>query len=430
MAGLTDLKARNIKAGETLFDSAVTGLKLISGAKPGRGRWELRFVSPVHRRSRDMGLGAYPEIGIAAARKDALEARDLIANGIDPIDARRTKKDEKAAAQAAEAAIPTFADIAALVIADVKAATKNPKGVAGWERHLGPMYCKAILKRPVNEITTVDLAAILRPIWHTKPEVARKIHPQIRRVFETARIILRDKHGIAFANPALWTELKAMGFQQPQALSKGHHASLPYPRMAEFVAALRERDAIAARLLEFTILTNVRTGTALAATFDQIDLDNAIWTVPADNLKDRKTRREGFRIPLSPRAVEIVREMKDARVSPYVFPGRDQSPLSNMAMLVLLKRMRAGDEKWLDDEGRPIVIHGFRASFRTWAEEAVSFPHHTIEEAMGHVVGSYVERAYRRTDVLEQRRKLMNAWAQHCEPKQGENVIPFRVGEQ
>jgi len=193
------------------------------------------------------------------------------------------------------------------------------------------------------------------------------------------------------------------------------------------MAALRERDATAARLLEFLVLTNARTGTALAAEWREIDLDAALWIVPAEKLKDAKHRKEPFRIPLSPRAVAILREMEAAKVSRYVFPNAKGKPLSNMAMLILLKRMNSGETKWLDPvQEKPIVPHGFRASFRTWAQEAVRFQPHTIETAMGHAVGTAVERTYNRTDALEQRRELMAAWAAHCEPKDGANVVAFK----
>jgi integrase len=238
---------------------------------------------------------------------------------------------------------------------------------------------------------------------------------------------LRDEHGIAMPdNPARWDDLKAMGYEAPAQLSRGRHPSLAYQQMPAFMAALRERDAIAARMLEFLILTNVRTGAALAATWDEFDLDAFVWTVPLVNLKDKKHRKQAFRVPLSARAVEILREMQSARVSRHVFPGFHGKALSNMAMLTLLKRMNRGDQKWLDAlSGKPIVPHGFRASFRTWAEEIAHFPHAVIEEAMGHIVGTQVERAYRRTDVLEQRRQLMDAWASHCEPGEPGKVIKF-----
>jgi integrase len=170
-------------------------------------------------------------------------------------------------------------------------------------------------------------------------------------VFERARIVLRDEHGIAMPdNPALWADLKAMGFETPARLSKGNHASLPYGQMPAFMSALRERDAVAARALEFLILTNVRTDSVLKATWSEIDLDGAVWTVPLLNLKDRKHRKEGFRVPLAGRAAEIVRQMQAVRTSRYVFPGQAHGkPLSNMALLTLLKRMNSvAEEKWFD----------------------------------------------------------------------------------
>jgi integrase len=228
-------------------------------------------------------------------------------------------------------------------------------------------------------------------------------------------------------NPARWDDLKAMGFDAPAQLSRGRHPSLPYQQMPAFIAALWERDAIAARMLEFLILTNVRTGAVLTAMWDELDLNAAVWTVPLVKLKDKKHRKEAFRVPLSERALDILQEMQSARVSRYVFPGYHGKSLSNMAMLTLLKRMNGGEQKWQDPtSGKAIVPHGFRATFRTWCEEIARFPHAVVEEAMGHAVGSPVERAYRRTDVLEKRRELMNAWANYCEPK-GDNVIKFSV---
>jgi integrase len=164
----------------------------------------------------------------------------------------------------------------------------------------------------------------------------------------------------------------------------------------------------------------VRTDAVLKARWDELDLDGALWSVPLVNLKDRKFRRDAFRVPLSSRAGEIAREMEAVKVSEYVFPGHVlKKPLSNMALLTLLKRMNSvAVEKWVDVVAkRPITAHGFRATFRTWAEEVTGFPHAVIEEAMGHQVGGQVERAYRRTDVLEKRRELMAAWASYCEPK-------------
>src|SRR5271166_1916770 len=178
-------------------------------------------------------------------------------------------------------------------------------------------------------------------------------------------------------------------------------------------------------MLEFLILTNVRTDAVPKARWNEIDIEQAVWTVPLANLKDRKHRQEGFRVPLIERAVEIVRQMQEGQVSRFVFPGQAHGkPLSNMALLVLLKRMNTGEKKWLDPvRGRPITAHGFRATFRTWAEEVATVPHAVVEQAMGHQVGTQVERAYRRTDVLDKRRALMEAWAQWCEPSAANSAV-------
>ena len=342
----------------------------------------------------------------------------------DPIEARK-------AAEQAQKPIPTFGDIAALVIADAQAKSTNKKVKYQWARHLGEAYSGPLLSRPVNEITTRDVEAVLRPIWLTKPEVARKVYPAIRKVFDRARVILRDEHGMEIArNPAEWSDLKALGFEAPRQLSRGRQPSLAYTQIADFICALRLREAVAARALEFLILTGVRTDAVLKASRDQIDLDQAVWTVPLSNLKDRAHRSEGFRVPLCTRAVEIVREMEAARLGPFMFPGQQAGkPLSNMAMLILLRRMNSSRvDKWLDPAtGKPITAHGFRATLKTWAEEASSFPHAVVETALGHTVGNAVERAYRRTDLLEQRRGLMEAWSRHCEPSgaDGAKVIEF-----
>jgi integrase len=411
MGALTDKAAKNAAPGK---HGDGDGLMLVVSPSGAR-KWVLRYQ--LNGKRRDMGLGSYPQVGLSAARLAAASARALAAQRVDPLSARQEVR--KTARP-----IPTFGEIAAIVAAEAQSKTSNAKVAYQWGRHLGPAFCGLLLNRPINEITSLDVAATLRPVWRSKPEVARKLYPAIRRVFEYARIRLRDEHGIVFENPALWADLKAMGFEAPAQLSRGRHPSLPYEQMPAFMAALRGRDAVAARLLEFLILTNVRTGAALAAEWKEFDLDAGVWAVPIANLKDKKTRKEPFRVPLSPRAIEILREMETARVSRYVFPASTGKPMSNMAMLVLLKRMNSGETRWIDStSSKPCVPHGFRATFRTWAEETTHFPNAVIEEAMGHVVGTAVERAYRRTDVLQKRRELMTAWAAHCEPIAADNVL-------
>jgi integrase len=417
MARLTDRTVKTVGAGR---HGDGDGLQLVV-SESGRRKWVLRYQLNGVRR--DMGLGSYPSVGLSDARIAAADARKLIARDVDPLDARKdTRK--------AERPVPTFGDIAQIVIADAQSKSTNAKVRYQWERHLGPAYSGPLLARPVHEITTMDVAAVLRPVWRAKPEVARKLYPAIRRVFEHARIRLRDEHGILMPdNPARWDDLKAMGFETPAKLSRGNHPSLPYNQMPAFMTDLRARDATAARALEFLILTNIRTDGVLKAAWEEFDIDQAVWTVPLANLKDRAHRNEGFRVPLVSRAVDIVRQMQDVRITRFVFPGQARGkPLSNMALLTLLKRMNSGDDKkWIDPvRGRPITAHGFRATFRTWAEEVATFPHTVVEQAMGHQVGTKVERAYRRTDVLEKRRELMDAWAQWCDGEAVDNVLTFK----
>ena len=393
MARLTERGAQTAKSGR---HSDGDGLHLVV-SETGRKKWVLRYqVGGVRR---DKGLGPYPDVGLKDARSRAAADRALIIKGVDPIEERRS-------ARKAAKSVPTFGDIARFVIVDAQSKSTNARCATSGSATPARRYSGPPWRGPVHEITTVEVAAVLQPVWRTKPEVARKLYPAIRRVFERARIVLRDEHGINMPNnPARWEDLKAMGFETPAQLGRSVTASLPLNQMAEFTAYLRARDAVAARALEFLILTNVRTDAVLKATWDRLDLNQAVWTVPLVNLKDRKHRTEGFRVPLVERAVEIVRQMRQGQVSGYVFPGQAHGkPLSNMALLTLLKRMNAGEKKWLDPaSGRPITAHGFRATFRTWAEEVATVSHAVVEQAMGHQVGTQVERAYRRTDVLDRR---------------------------
>ena len=259
------------------------GLHLIV-SENGRRKWVLRFQ--INGARRDMGLGSYPAVTLAEARIAAADARKQIAHDVDPLAAR-------AAARKAAKPIPSFRDIAQIVIEEAKRKSTNAKVRYQWERHLGEAYSGPLLDKPINEITTLDVAAVLKPVWHAKPEVARKLYPAIRRVFEYARIRLRDDHGIAMPdNPARWADLKAMGYEPPTQLTRGRHPSLPHERLPGFFADLRARDAIAARAFEFLILTNVRTDAVLKVKWVELDLDQAIWSVPLANLS-RRSRNQG-----------------------------------------------------------------------------------------------------------------------------------------
>jgi integrase len=363
-----------------------------------------------------MGLG---RMGLKEARETAEEVRRQIRKGIDPIAARRHDK-------SARAAILTFEAIAAEVIADAQTRSTNDKVRYQWELLLGPRYCDSILQKPINEITTLDIERVLRPVWRNKPETGRKLLVRLRRVFDYARVHLRDRHGIVMPNnPAAWQDLRDRGFERISKLSRGRQAALDYQQAPEFLAALRQRQGIAARALEVTLLTGLRTGEVIGARWTEIDLDRQAWTIPAERLKDRKTRTEPHRVPLSPQVVAILKALP--RLGEFVFAGlKTGKPLSNMAMLSLLKDMNrdeSGEPRWVDPKSsRPITPHGLRATFRTWGEDA-GFPRDLLEESLGHQVGTAVERAYRRTDSFDRRRAIMQAWAKFCNGKRARNVV-------
>jgi integrase len=374
----------------------------------GARRWT--FIYHTHGNRREMGLG---RMGLKEARETADEVRRQIRKDIDPITARRHDRSNKAS-------IPTFEIIAAEVIADAQERSTNDKVRYQWELLLGPRYCDSLLQKPINEITTLDIEQVLRPVWRSKPETGRKLLVRLRRVFDYARVHLRDRHGIVMpSNPAAWEDLRDRGFERISKLTRGRQAALDYQQAPEFFATLRQRQGIAARALEVTLLTGLRTGEVIGARWTEIDLETKTWVIPADRLKDRKTRTEPHRVPLSVHVVAILKALPRLGDSPVdVFPGlKTGKPLSNMAMLSVLKDMNydeSGKPRWVDPKsGRPITPHGLRATFRTWGEDT-GFPRDLLEESLGHQIGTAVERAYRRTDSFDRRRAIMQAWADFC----------------
>ena len=405
---LTELKIRNAKPGK-YGDGG--GLQFVVDRSLSK-RWVYRYR--LNGKDREMGLGPYPDTTLSNARELAQEARRQVRGGIDPIEHRK-------AANSKSRHIPTFREIAALVIPEAQALSKNAKVRYQWELHLGPAYCAAILDRPINGITTVDVVdQVLRPIWDAKHSTAKKLLHAVRRVFDRGRVILKAQHEIIFENPTNPADLKAQGLTNPSRLKRGHHPALPYGRLPAFIRAISDEDTIAAKALSLLILTNVRTSNVLEALWTEFDMDKALWSIPVSKLKDGKFRKEPFRVPLSKQALNILANMQRYRsASGLIFPGQKRGkPLSNMAMTTLIRRMNSVAEpasRWLDEDGqKTIVPHGFRSTFRVWAEEQGKYQHTVIEIAMGHAVGTKVEQAYLRTDVLEQRKELMKDWGEYC----------------
>ena len=357
------------------------GLYLIVD-KSGAKRWA--FIFRFEGKQREMGLGGVNSVSLARARELAARARSTLASGKNPIDARRTSD------------IPTFGEMADRVVAMLEHEWRNEKHRAQWRSTL-KNYAAPIRAKRVDEITTEHVLSVLKPIWTTKPETASRVRGRIERVLDAARA-LGHRTG---ENPARWRGHLKNLLPRRQKLTRGHHAAMPYQEVPAFLVRLRAREAIAALALEFTILTAARTGEVLGARWSEIDMEAALWTLPAARTKAGRDHR----VPLSSSTLKILERVMPLRVESdhdgYVFPGQKQDrPLSSMAMDMLLRRMDA----------KNCTVHGFRSSFRDWAGERTNFPREVAEAALAHVVGDATERAYRRHDALEKRRKLMDAW--------------------
>ncbi len=389
MGRLTARKVETAKPGVYLDGQ---GLRLIVGATGSR-KWVFRFMR--RGRSQEMGLGG-ATVSLAMARERAAEARRMLAAGQNPIDGARL----------ARAGRPTFGQVADDFLSAKQSEWRNAKHRAQWEMTL-QRYCAPLRSRPVDEIDTAAVLEVLKPLWASIPETASRIRGRIEVVLDAARA--RGLIGPHKANPARWRGHLDKLLPKRQKLTRGHHAAMPFANVPQFMASLRKRDAVAALALEFTVLAAARSGETLGARWEEIDLKQGIWTVPAARMKGGRSHR----VALSRRALALLKKLDAARTGEYIFPGQHPGkPLSGMAMEMILRRMKADN----------VTVHGFRSSFRDWCGEVSTFPREVAEAALAHVAGDQTERAYRRGDALEKRRKLMEAWANYCEPKAG-NVI-------
>lgn len=366
------------------------------------------FLFKIGGRRSAVGFGGYPGVSLAKARKLAGEARDVLSRGGNPLTERRKEAE------------PTFAEAVTLFLADNEAGWRNEKHKAQWRMTLSDSYCRHLRPLMVSAITTEDVLRVLKPVWQSKPETASRLRGRIERVLG----FCKAKGWRSGENPAQWRGHLAAILPKPGKLTRGHHAAMPYADVPAFVARLRNAEAMAARALEFLILTAARSGEALNARWDEIDLERAIWTVPASRMKAGRAHQ----VPLSPRALAIVEQLAETRRNDFVFPGeRKDRPLSASALEMLLRRLKA----------KPVTPHGFRSSLRDWCGDASNFPRELIEEALAHRVGNATEIAYRRGTALEKRRKLMGAWASFVDggkakgsvSRQGKRLDGRRLGE-
>jgi integrase len=373
--------------------------------KGGSRGWVFRFT--LHGRKREMGLGAAHTLTLAEAREKARESRKLLLQGVDPIEQR---KQEHTAARLEQAKGMTFELAAAALIAAKVSEWTNPKHRAAWPRTLEQYAYPMIGKLPVKDIDTALVTKVLQPIWQEKTETASRLRGRIEAVLDWATV-----SGFRTGdNPARWSGHLAHVFSL-KGKAKQHFAALPYAEMPAFMVKLRVDSSVQARALEFLILTGARLEEVRAATWDEIDLADKVWTVPAKRMKARKPHR----VPLCDAAMAVLAQMKEQQRSAYIFAGnRVGRPLGPSTLLLLAKALAE----------KEITLHGFRSAFRTWAAERTNYPREVAELALAHNVSSEVERAYQRSDMVEKRRQFMAAWAGFLAKPQPEGkVLPMRA---
>jgi integrase len=369
----------------------------------GAKRWA--FLYRQNGRLREMGLGGLNSIPLATARELAADCRKTIAVGGDPI-AERRKREEAQRREAAKTT--TFGDFADKYIKDHEAEWGNTKHRAQWRMTLD-VYARPLRDKPVAEITTDDVLAVLKPIWREKPETASRLRGRIEQILDAAKA----KKLRMGDNPAEWKGGLKHDLPKPDRSSRGHHAALPYKSVPTFIQRLRDQPGLAPLALEFCIQTASRSGEVLGVRWSEIDIDEAVWTVPASRMKGKRDHR----VPLSDRAMDILADVAKLKTGEFVFSGRKpNAPLSNMAFAQVLRRM-----------GVEATAHGFRASFRTWAAEETRFAREVAELALAHKVGDGTERAYARGDGFKKRRALADAWARYCcSGATASNVVTLR----
>ena len=404
---------------DILTDKAVKALKEPGMYHDGEGlylritpaglkSWLYRFK--VDGSQKHFGLGGYPDTSILKARDGAEKLRKQRKAGEAPVPVRERNRlaKEQAIAQeaerqlqaaaAAKAAI-TFETFAEEFIAAREAEWKNPKHRAQWLSTLKAYVYPKIGSKPVAQIDIDDVLAVVTPYWATKNETINRVRGRIEQILDAARV---RKLRVG-ENPArLRGNLDALLAKRSKVLNREHHAAMAYDELPAFIGRLREQPGQAATALELAILTACRTSEVLNAVWEEFDLDVGVWVIPKERMKAHREHR----VALSKQAVELLRRQPKAGV--YVFPGRrPERPMSNMALLMVLRRMGLGD----------LTTHGFRSSFADWAAEQTSHPTMVVEAALAHVSGDKVERAYRRSDVLEKRRQLMDDWGSFCAPE-------------
>ncbi|AMZ77800.1 MULTISPECIES: tyrosine-type recombinase/integrase [Enterobacter] len=392
MAVITDTKAKNIKPDDKpIPHGSVTGLALHPSSKRGRGKWVLRFISPQTQKRRNAGLGIYPEVSIAEAAKLARAMREQLAAGTDPLELQNKEK----------VVVPTFEEAARKVHTELLPGWKNDKHGKQWistlEKHVLPL----IGSMKLDTLTAAKIAAVLRPIWLSHSETARRTRQRIHTVMAWGWA-----HGYCSANP-----VDVVGLLLPQQASatirRVHQPAMPWEKIPVFLQTYfnpEEVFNVSQSLMLYVILTACRSGEARSMHWSEIDFKNRVWVIPAEKMKAGILHR----VPLSEQALTVLEKMRGLHKE-LVFPSpRKQVVLSDMVLTSFLRRANAES----DVPGRVATAHGFRSSFRDWCSEH-GYPRDLAERALAHTVKNKVEAAYHRTDLLELRRPMMQAWADY-----------------
>ena len=393
MAQLSDAKARNIKPDDTpLPHGGVTGLTLHPSTTKGRGKWVFRFVSPVTKKRRNAGLGTYPDVSIADAGKQGQSMRELLAKGIDPLDHKLLENSKPT--------IPHFADAARQVHEDLRVGWKNPKHATQWLKTLEDYAFPFIGHVKVDQLTPSHFAELLKPIWLSVPDTAKRIKQRMHAVMDWAWA-----HEYCNSNPVKVVH-KLLPMQQTKDESIIHHPAMDWRHVPAFVhqhLSKIDRFDAGKSLMLFVMLTGCRSQDAREMTWDEINWDKSIWLIHGERMKAKQMHR----VPLSRQAINILLSMRGLH-DKWVFPSpRKRAPLSDMVLTSFLRRVKAPSTT----PGRYTTAHGFRSTLRDWCSEH-GYPNDLAEQALAHKRKNKVEAAYHRTDLLDQRRPMMDTWAQ------------------
>jgi integrase len=400
---LTALKVERAKAPGMYADGGSLYLRIAPG---GSKQYIFRYIRDGH--LHDMGIGPTHTLTLAEARERATDARKLLLDGIDPLANKRTRL---ATLRAADAKAMTFQQCVDGFVRDNDAAWRNAKHRREWVTSLVKYAYPILGSLPVASVDTPLVLRVIKPIWGTIPDTASRVRGRIENVLGWATV----HHYRSGDNPARWQGLLEHALP---TITKGEHlAAMPYAEVPAFMAKLRQQTTVSAKLLEFVVLTAARLGEALGATWDEIDFEARTWTIPAGRMKAGKEHR----VPLSDAALAVLQPLQVVQQPhAYVFPGAYAGRRVGLNMpLRMLNKVT----------GNGATVHGFRSSFRDWAAERTSFPREVAEQALAHTIGNAVEAAYRRGDLFEKRRRLMDSWSEFCgRPAATGRVVPIRRG--